>query len=62
MHKKDYVAIARAFAETRPGIVKTEGSWVRAMRAIADHCEADNPRFNRERFVSACMDWGGLAS
>ena len=58
MTRKDFEAIARAFAQTRPGVVKMDGDWARAMRAIADHCEESNPRFNRERFVNACMDWG----
>ena len=58
MTRKDYEAIARAIARSR-------GHWaavdvaVHAIEAtagqIAVTLAADNPRFDRERFLAACM-------
>jgi len=57
MTRKDYVALAEAIAGAFP---ITENStpiiaWRLTMEAIADVLAADNPRFDRERFVKACQ-------
>lgn len=64
MTKKDFEAIARAIAEARTLGVHMNTSEARAnARAsalndatvlIADYCAADNPRFDRARFMRAC--------
>ena len=61
MSRKDYVAIANAFADELcnapanmwPGLL-------RAVTIVADVLAADNPRFNRGRFVDACLLSTGL--
>ena len=56
MTRKDYILIARALRESRPGIgyernlLAWEGTCIR----MADALAADNPRFDRERFMRAC--------
>jgi hypothetical protein len=69
MTRKDYVALAEAFSavQPRPGIGMTETAfvvnggrdrwrgWEDAMRATADVLAADNPRFDRARFIKACQ-------
>ena len=60
MTRKDYVRIAEAIFEVRFAIAQHGGnmdavSGVRATaEAIADVLQADNPRFNRWRFLLAC--------
>ena len=72
MTRKDYVALARAFAAVR-GANAIDAAQVReavmdgedvaeymeaatqhAEGAVADTLAADNPRFDRERFLDAC--------
>ena len=67
MTAKDYRALAAALARTRPdpkvyqweGVTNTvtdgisRGLWDRTRDAIADALAADNPRFDRSRFVTA---------
>lgn len=61
MTRKDYVALAEAFAKTRPydGLDQTQAdgiaflAWYEAFCAVADVLEADNPRFDRLRFAHA---------
>lgn len=65
MTRKDYEALAGALAKARPPyptgecITSTEAAaqlvWERTCRAIGDVLEADNPRFDRVRFVKACL-------
>lgn len=63
MSKKDYVAIAERLKSVEPGFVSLhEGGamterkhgWRLAVHAVADACQRDNPRFDRQRFLSAC--------
>ena len=59
MSKKDYQAIARAIHEAR-GLTATAekldpGSGInRVAHLLADVLAAENPRFDRARFVEAC--------
>lgn len=61
MPRKDYVALANAFAESRPFVAKRSTAIQRAQYAIwhttraeiMRALSADNPRFDRERFISA---------
>lgn len=57
MTRKDYQLIAAALYRARP----TEASgalevlqWVSDSLSIADALQADNPRFDRRRFLAAC--------
>ncbi|HQR20098.1 MAG TPA: hypothetical protein PKV98_04485 [Burkholderiaceae bacterium] len=59
MSKKDYVAIAAALKDLRDG--RDAGGDQQAVygieiaaEAIADVCEANNLRFDRNRFLAAC--------
>jgi len=60
MTKKDYEAIARALArqiDAFPSAIENHAAHcARAQTCsnIADHCAADNPRFDRARFLKAC--------
>lgn len=59
MTRKDYVAIAHAFAVHRPsegppGHNQACNMWVSLQKKLADAFEIDNPRFNRSRFYAAC--------
>lgn len=54
MTRKDYERLAAALLSTRPmGDERFEG-WSDAVKAVANALAADNPRFDRERFVAAC--------
>ena len=56
MTKKDYVLIARVIKDANDGM--KNGIITEPVDFIASHLceilEADNPRFNREQFLSAC--------
>jgi len=52
MTRKDYVAIAAALANVRTQA--TIPSWQSCCEKIADAMAADNPRFDRARFLKAC--------
>lgn len=58
MTRKDYVAIARAFAATRPPRTRVnledDFQWDEDRRAIVRVLAADNSRFDEERFLAAC--------
>ena len=56
MSRKHYTEIARALHATRPADDRSDNYnvWWESVRAIADVCESDNSRFNRDRFISAC--------
>jgi hypothetical protein len=54
MTKKDYEAIAEVFRNQKRGLA-TEQDVVEAIAGdFADVLQADNPRFNRARFLAAC--------
>lgn len=56
MSKKDYVAIARAIctATYAADDMADRFTAARIAREIANALAADNPRFDRERFIRAC--------
>ena len=62
MTRKDYVAIAACIKGTRGFVGAFELPIDRAARnavdlcakELADHMAADNPRFDRARFLKAC--------
>lgn len=55
MTKKDYQAIARAIYGVWSGASAAHGQTIILVRdAVADVLAADNPRFDRARFVEAC--------
>jgi hypothetical protein len=67
MTRKDYVAIAHAFAlelTMRRALIPTDAAadayyaktsgLMRAAEIAADVFESDNPRFDRARFLTAC--------
>lgn len=59
MTRKDYVRIAAALTKVRSGYrPNCRGNLFRALndtaRELADELAADNPRFDRERFLAAC--------
>lgn len=57
MTRKDYVALAEAFrAVTTEPWTDGEDTWVRCLEAVADVLAADNPRFDRERFLAAASN------
>lgn len=59
MTRKDYVLIADALKHAAACDPGTEGGGIyRAAVCIADALAADNPRFDRARFLQAC----GVAS
>lgn len=57
MTRKDYELLASALRSTKPDEkqnVKFSLQWSGDVAAIANALEADNPRFNRARFLAAC--------
>jgi hypothetical protein len=65
MTRKDYVEIARAFRDEqesypfRDTLDRDTGLQINALfdmrDRLADIFEKDNPRFNREKFIQACV-------
>ncbi len=53
MTRKDYVAIAERFAEVNQRFMDSD-VWVVLRAEMADVFLADNPRFDRDKFVRAC--------
>lgn len=62
MTRKDYVALADAFARTRPNpltvdvgkpAITLRAQWNVTRDAVASVLQADNPRFDRARFIRA---------
>lgn len=67
MTKKDYELIARVLASSKPKswvqladegkdwtyTYELEGQWSEIRNALADALAQDNPRFDRERFLTA---------
>ena len=55
MTRKDYRILAEALREARPQTWPTNaGPWTRAVDNIAIALKADNPRFDRGKFLDAC--------
>jgi hypothetical protein len=64
MTRKDYVMIAAAIRDAREAVAMELGehhsrhvadaAMRDAANYIADGCKADNPRFDRSRFLAAC--------
>lgn len=57
MTRKDYQAIAATIAEAkeaRPGSSTPEATREYIANRLADALAADNPRFNRAKFLAAC--------
>ena len=54
MHRKDYVALAGAICRTRRQHGDRYGFLAAVTENIADVLAADNPRFDRGRFIAAC--------
>lgn len=53
--KKNYVAVAAAIRESvRPATAETAGSIRELAARLANIFAADNPRFDRQRFLAAC--------
>jgi hypothetical protein len=58
--KKDYIKFAIIFKETHQkyqGDAVTRYStwlWTKLMNGVADIFQADDPRFDRARFIAAC--------
>jgi len=61
MTRKDYVVLARALSTTKPTRVGPAGyafariraQWVHDLMVVCNALEADNPRFERRRFLQA---------
>lgn len=62
MTRKDYVALARAIhgAQPEPAASIELKQWERVWYRIADVLEADNPRFDRQRFIDAVENGKGI--
>lgn len=55
MTRKDYVALARIIADARnAGDSAEEAMREKIAQRMADMCAADNPRFDKERFLRDC--------
>ena len=58
MMRKDYVRLADALRSAKPSLdvptIAKREAWLAAVHVVADVLARDNPRFNRERFLSAC--------
>lgn len=54
MTRKDYIALAEALHEAHEESGLSTG-WALTVDKIANVLAADNPRFDRERFVRACQ-------
>lgn len=63
MTRKDYVAIAGAIAAARKDIESPTALWAvdRVVDKVSRVLQADNLRFDRERFLKACR-YGEAAS
>lgn len=57
MSRKDYVALANAFHEAIQDAESEQIVWgvETALANVADVLQADNPNFNRERFIAAAL-------
>ena len=53
MTKKDYIILS-GIVEDAKGIKRADDAVAYIAHEIARACAVDNPRFDRERFLSAC--------
>ena len=53
MTRKDYIAFAERFQQEKPDDIFAFTTWRRMVWAAADIFAADNPRFDRSRFLQA---------
>ncbi len=65
MTRKDYINLANRLSGTYPASyagtqteVATYKQWYLDISAIADAFQADNPRFDRDKFMAACLPKG----
>ena len=54
MTRKDYVAIADALRSSQIYEPTARHQWTKTRDRIADAFEQDNPRFDHDRFYTAC--------
>ena len=57
MTRKDYVLLAHALHSVQPDYARTElerNQWYKCVHAVADALKGENPRFDWDRFVTAC--------
>lgn len=54
MTKKHYEAIAKIFAHHSTEYASCEAYKVITCKLLADYFAQDNPKFNRDRFLTAC--------
>ena len=57
MHKQDYIKIAATLKENHPTVdnsMQALSVWNVIVLDFADMLAKDNPRFDRERFLTAC--------
>ena len=57
MSKKDYELIAGVLYYTQPSTswLNKHVQWRHTMNAMAETLEKNNPKFNRQRFIDACL-------
>lgn len=57
----DYVALAKAFSSTYRTVIEPEAERVfnRLLAEVSDVLAHDNPRFDREKFATACLTSAG---
>lgn len=55
MTRKDYALLASAFRDNKPNFVAEREIWADVARALSDKLAQDNPRFDRERFLTSCV-------
>jgi hypothetical protein len=61
MTKKHFNKLALELAAARPYRATAPHNWSGwrvAVRAVAQASEESNPRFDREKFLTACLTWG----
>jgi hypothetical protein len=61
MREKSFEALARSLGEAYQRLegygsrtLDMRNGWYAAVSAVADTCQADNPRFQRDRFLKDC--------
>jgi len=62
MTQKDYIRLARVLKDSKQTLTGInplinqafESQWKFTINRIAYELQADNPRFNRDRFLNAC--------
>lgn len=54
MTRKDYKLIAKAFNDMSKAVRLEDTVALQIIEMLADDLQADNPRFNRNMFLTAC--------